>query len=78
MADFVDTPTAMPEADILLAIKEHPLWTLTPEGKLCRTFRAKNFKSAMDFVSAVGAVANKYHHHPDIRIVESKKVEVSS
>lgn len=66
----------LPRDQVLQKLQKHPLWTLTEDGKLSRKFRAKNLQSAMDFVAAVGAVANKYKHHPDISVKESKMVEI--
>ena len=77
MAQYIDEPQPLSSSEVRKELLKHPLWTLTPEGSLLRTFRAKNFKAAMDFIAAVGAIAQKYDHHPDIHIVQSKIVEVS-
>jgi 4a-hydroxytetrahydrobiopterin dehydratase len=45
-----------------------PGWDLAPNGKhIERSFRFKNFAAALDFVNAVGAVAEAEGHHPDLR-----------
>jgi 4a-hydroxytetrahydrobiopterin dehydratase len=46
-------------------MKIGPEWKVT-EDKLVRTFKFKNFKSAWDFVNAVGAIAEEQNHHPEI------------
>lgn len=44
-----------------------PDWTLADEGtRLERKFKFGNFKEAMDFVIAVGRLAETEGHHPDI------------
>jgi pterin-4a-carbinolamine dehydratase len=77
MSTFTDEPVVFPRDRVLQKLKHHPLWTLNEDNKLSRKFRAKNFKSALDFIAAVGAIANKHKHHPDITIRDSKLVEVS-
>ncbi len=43
-------------------------WDLAPDAKrIERSFRFKDFAAALDFVNAVGAVAEAEGHHPDIR-----------
>lgn len=42
-------------------------WELRFEPpRIARTFTFKNFKAALDFVNAVGAVAEAEQHHPDL------------
>lgn len=41
-------------------------WEVVEEHHLRNTFRFKDFKSALDFVNRVGAVAEQEGHHPDI------------
>jgi pterin-4a-carbinolamine dehydratase len=76
MSEFKHDPRALSKAEILQNLQQHPLWTLSATGNLSRTFRAKNFQSALNFVAAVGAIAIKFDHHPDISIAASKRVEV--
>ena len=42
-------------------------WTLSEDAKMIRrTFKFKNFVSALDFVNRVGDLAEQEGHHPDI------------
>ena len=42
-------------------------WVLNKDGKSIRKhYKFGNFKTALDFVNAVGAVAESENHHPDI------------
>lgn len=48
-------------------LADRPDWRLTAGAKrIERTFDFKNFAQALDFVNAVGAVAEEEGHHPDI------------
>lgn len=42
-------------------------WTLA-NGRLSRSFTFPDFKTALDFVNQVGAVAEELGHHPDIHL----------
>lgn len=53
------------EAEKYLA--EIPGWTLAENAtRLQRTFKFKNFISALEFVNLAGNLAEKEAHHPDI------------
>ena len=46
-----------------------PDWEVTDSHgtqKLSRAFKFKNFKEALDFTNAVGALAEEHFHHPTI------------
>jgi len=48
-----------------------PEWQITDADgiqKLSRTFKFKNFKQALDFVNAVGDLAEAHFHHPTITL----------
>ena len=42
-----------------------PDWNVTPDPRLKRTFKFKDFKEAMEFVNRMAAVAEAEGHHPD-------------
>ena len=47
--------------------RQTPAWALLDDAhRIERTFRFRNFREAMDFVSKVGAIAEEEGHHPDI------------
>lgn len=47
--------------------QEVPEWTLHKEGTtLTREYVFKDFKKALEFVNAIGKVAEEEWHHPDI------------
>jgi 4a-hydroxytetrahydrobiopterin dehydratase len=48
-------------------LEQAPGWALMDESRrIERSFAFKNFKEALDFVTAVGALAEREGHHPDI------------
>ena len=48
-------------------LKQAPGWALMDESRrIERSFAFKNFKEALDFVTALGALAEREGHHPDI------------
>ena len=45
---------------------ELPGWQVVDEHHLSRSFKFPDFKSALEFVNRVGAIAEEQGHHPDI------------
>ena len=43
-------------------------WRIVEEHHLAKTFTFKNFKTALEFTNAVGAVAEAEGHHPVIEL----------
>lgn len=59
--------TAMSAKDLAAWLAVHPSWALDG-GKLIRTYRAKTFPEAIEFVRQVALAAESLNHHPDIDI----------
>jgi 4a-hydroxytetrahydrobiopterin dehydratase len=53
-----------------------PNWKVVDEHQITRAFKFPDFKSALDFVNRVGAVAEEQGHHPDIFLAWGK-VEIT-
>ena len=47
-------------------------WSIEGNKRLRRTYRFKDFATALDFVSRVGAVAEEQDHHPDLYLAWGK------
>jgi 4a-hydroxytetrahydrobiopterin dehydratase len=48
-------------------LKETPEWELSPDAtRIQRTFKFKNFATALSFVDRIGELAESEGHHPDI------------
>ena len=45
-----------------------PEWKVVEEHHITKTFLFPDFKTALDFVNRVGAVAEQEGHHPDIAL----------
>lgn len=55
------------EAQVMMA--QLPEWRLHDDAKrISRRFAFKNFKQALAFVNALGELAEKEFHHPDIAL----------
>lgn len=61
------------EAEVLM--KQLNAWTLSGDGKwLSKEFTFKDFKEALRFTNAVGALAESEGHHPDLQLSWGKAV----
>jgi 4a-hydroxytetrahydrobiopterin dehydratase len=49
-----------------------PNWKVDDEHQITRSFKFPDFKSALEFVNRVGAVAEEQGHHPDILLAWGK------
>jgi len=45
-----------------------PGWTVVSDHHITRSFRFPDFKTALDFVNRIGAIAEAEGHHPDITL----------
>ncbi len=52
-------------------------WTVVDEHHITKTFKFRDFKTALDFVNRVGAVAEEEGHHPDLLLAWGR-VEVKT
>jgi 4a-hydroxytetrahydrobiopterin dehydratase len=53
-----------------------PAWSAIENHHIRRTFRLPDFKTALDLVNRIGAIAEEQGHHPDILLAWGK-VEVT-
>ena len=44
--------------------------------KISRTFTARNFQSALDAINAIGAIAEREGHHPDLHLTSYRDVSI--
>ena len=49
-------------------LQEVSSWQAVQEHHLVRSFRFKNFKTALDFVNVVGELSEREWHHPDLAL----------
>lgn len=56
-------------------LKALPDWNAAADGKsILRTFRFGNFHETLGFVNAIGWMANRQDHHPDLEVGYSRCV----
>lgn len=60
---------AMTATEIADQLPKLPGWALRGDGKaITRKFTFRNFVTALAFVNALGEIAEKANHHPDIAL----------
>lgn len=47
-------------------------WEVINQHHLTKTYKFKDFKTALDFVNRVGAMAEEQGHHPDVSLAWGK------
>jgi 4a-hydroxytetrahydrobiopterin dehydratase len=52
--------------------RELPGWSIVNEHHIARSFKFPDFRTALDFVDKVGALAEEQGHHPDIFLAWGK------
>jgi len=62
--------------EIDAALKELTAWQLSG-NEIKKTYKCKNFKTALQFVNIVGELAEEEDHHPDILIHNWNKVTLT-
>ena len=60
--------TLLPPEEVSLKAVQLPQWKIVDQKKLVRSFRFPDFKTALDLVDRIGAIAEKQGHHPDLRL----------
>lgn len=54
-----------------------PLWVLNDDKTaISRSFTAKNWQSALDFINGMSVVAEEEGHHPDFHLTNYRDVRV--
>ena len=61
---------------VKVLLTEIPGWTAPNDHHVFRVFQFPDFKTALDFVNRVGALAEEQGHHPDLLLAWGK-VEVT-
>jgi len=60
-------PLDAEQSAALLAELDHD-WQVVDGHHLSRVYRFQNFRTALDYVNAVGALAEEQGHHPDLAL----------
>lgn len=64
-------------AELHQQLTDPGMWNVVGEHHLARTCKFPDFKSALEFVNRVGALAEEQGHHPDI-LLGWGKVEITT
>ena len=61
-----DAPNALKGEEIRIRLLALPGWKTNSEHHIYKSFPFPNFKTALEFVNKIGAIAEEEGHHPDI------------
>ncbi len=65
-------------AEIQIFLRQTPEWVVNAEEKqIEREWKLADFKTALDFINKVGALAEEEGHHPDILLHSWNKVKIT-
>ena len=59
-------------AELIRYAEQLPDWKIVEEHHVAKSFLFADFKTALDFVNRVGAVAEQEGHHPDLCLAWGK------
>eukprot|EP00584_Thalassiosira_punctigera_P010414 CAMPEP_0172528216 /NCGR_PEP_ID=MMETSP1067-20121228/2674_1 /TAXON_ID=265564 ORGANISM="Thalassiosira punctigera, Strain Tpunct2005C2" /NCGR_SAMPLE_ID=MMETSP1067 /ASSEMBLY_ACC=CAM_ASM_000444 /LENGTH=144 /DNA_ID=CAMNT_0013312093 /DNA_START=13 /DNA_END=448 /DNA_ORIENTATION=+ len=51
-------------------------WKVKDGSKISRFYTARNFQRAMDSIVAIGNIAERENHHPDVHLTGYRNVEI--
>ncbi|MDH8678985.1 4a-hydroxytetrahydrobiopterin dehydratase [Fusibacter bizertensis] len=65
---MIDTPVLDGELLLEFFSELDEAWRLIEDIQIEKTFKFKDFKTALDFVNKIGEIAESNGHHPDIEL----------
>lgn len=74
--ESLDKSHLLSKDEIISELENLKLWQLKDNGHLSFKFVARNFQSALDSINAIGAIAEREGHHPDIHLTSYRNVEI--
>jgi 4a-hydroxytetrahydrobiopterin dehydratase len=64
-------------AGVSAYLRQIPAWAVTDDGRrIRRSWRVKDFVTALDFFARVGQVAEAEGHHPDLHLANYRDVTI--
>jgi len=75
----LDESSLLTLEEVKKELESLPLWCLEERGGipcLLRHYVCKNFQAALDSINAVGAIAERESHHPDLHLDKYREVEI--
>ncbi|KAL7508047.1 hypothetical protein ACHAXN_006056 [Cyclotella atomus] len=61
---------------IVSELENLKLWRLNDNGHLSFSYVARNFQKALDSINAIGVIAEREGHHPNIHLTSYRNVEI--
>ena len=52
------------------------MWQMKDGTKISQSYTARNFQCAMDSLNAIGQIAERENHHPDLHLTGYRNVEI--
>ena len=52
------------------------MWQVKDGTKISQSYTARNFQCAMDSLNAIGQIAERENHHPDLHLTGYRNVEI--
>ena len=71
----LDKSNLLSSAAIKSELANMPLWSIK-DNKLSRSYTSRNFQSAMNSLNAIGKIAERENHHPDLHLTSYRDVEI--
>src|SRR5687768_2171986 len=69
------TGDRLPPAELRRLLRDVPSWTLKGD-RIARDLAFKDFAAALAFANAVGRVAEREDHHPDLHLTDYKRLRI--
>ena len=75
--ETLDKSRLLSKDQISSQLKELKLWQVNNVGnKISFAYTARNFQRALDSINAIGSIAEREGHHPDIHLTGYRNVEI--
>ena len=74
--ESLDKSHLLAHDQILTNLQNLKLWRLNDKGQLSFSYIARNFQAALDSINAIGIIAEREGHHPDIHLTNYRNVEI--
>lgn len=74
--ESLDASHLLPPDRVDAELAAMPMWRRKDANRIVRAYTARNFQCAMDSLVAIGKIAERERHHPDVHLTGYRNVEV--
>ena len=74
--ESLDKSHILTNEQIVSELENLKLWRLNDNGHLSFSYVARNFQKAVDSINAIGVIAEREGHHPNIHLTSYRNVEI--